>query len=231
MGGVIFLLLMIPIVICAVVFCMRKHDRKLTYPNAEDHMHHTTPPKYLPAATNINLICNNNVTQCSIQRSHSGNTNPSHGESTEQATTSFNVTSDKSKYESLNNNTTGEYNYNTYAQNHLLSHHDMPAANSSDDVEENCMASADQGNQLAQPNDKNGVYGVIRQRKCDSFDNESTNVSTDGTDNPSAGSGHNTHAISLISAANLSIDANSLNKNDFIKYGVVTLLRSDNQNL
>ena len=202
-------------------------DGKLTHPNAEDHMHHTTPPKCLPATTNINLICNNHVTQCNIQQSYSGKTNPSHGESMEQTATAFSVTSDKSIHQSLDNNTTGEYNY-AYAQNHHLSHHDMPAANSSDDVEENYMASVDQGNQLAQPNDKNDVYGAIRQRKCDSFDDESTNVSTDGTDNPSAGSGHNTHAISLISAPNLSIDANNLNKNDSIKYGVVNLPRSDN---
>jgi len=179
MGGVILLLLMILIVICVVLLCMRKRYRKLMYPNAEDHMHHTTPPNCLPAATNINLICNNHVTQCNIQRSYSGDANPSHGESTEQATAAFNVTSDKSKYESLDNNTTGEYNY-TYAQIHLHSHRNVPAANSSDDgVKKNYMASVDQRIQLAQQSDKNSGYAVIRQLRCDCLDDESTNVSTD----------------------------------------------------
>ena len=119
MGEVILLLLMIPIVICAVVLCMRKR-------------------------------------QCNIQQSCSGNTNQSHGEGTEEATTAFNV---ERTYQSLDN---------------------MPVANSSDDVEENYMTSVDQGNHLAQPNDQNGGYAVIRQIRCDCLDDESTNVSIDG---------------------------------------------------
>ena len=218
MGGIIILLLIIPIVVCVVVLCVRKRDRKLKHPKVKDRMHHEIPP---PPPTNINLICNNHVTQCNIQQSYSGNANPSHGVSTEEATvtTVFSATSDKNICQPSDNDTTGKYDY-------LHPHHSMPT-NSTDDAMKDYMASVDQGNHLAQPSDKNGGYAVIRQRKCDHLDDEPT----DGVDNPSDGSSHNAPTISLISSANLSIDGNGHKKYDSIKYGVVTLLRSDNQSL